>query len=79
MVEMIGELIAGEHAYATDDGIYLSVETIDGYGLLAHQSLDDMRSQESAGAGYQNFHAGTSGYTCSKIRSIIDETRSISS
>jgi cysteinyl-tRNA synthetase len=44
MVEMIGELIAGGNAYATEDGIYLSVETVDGYGLLAHQSLDDMRA-----------------------------------
>ena len=43
MVEMIGELIAGGNAYATEDGIYLSVETVDGYGLLAQQSLDDMR------------------------------------
>jgi len=44
IVEMIGELVASGHAYATDDGIYLSVETVDGYGLLALQSLDDMRS-----------------------------------
>ncbi len=44
MVSMIAELIAADKAYATDDGIYLSVETVDGYGLLAHQSLDDMRS-----------------------------------
>jgi cysteinyl-tRNA synthetase len=44
MVEMIDELIAGGNAYATDDGIYLSVETVDGYGLLAQQSLEDMRS-----------------------------------
>jgi cysteinyl-tRNA synthetase len=44
MVSMIAELIGADKAYATDDGIYLSVETVDGYGLLAHQSLDDMRS-----------------------------------
>jgi cysteinyl-tRNA synthetase len=44
MVEMIAGLLAGGHAYTTDDGIYLAVETVDGYGLLAHQSLDDMRS-----------------------------------
>ena len=44
MVEMIGELIEVGSAYDTDDGIYLSVETVDGYGLLAQQSLDDMRS-----------------------------------
>jgi cysteinyl-tRNA synthetase len=44
MVEMIGELIAGGHAYVTDDGVYMAVETVDDYGLLAHQSIDDMRS-----------------------------------
>jgi cysteinyl-tRNA synthetase len=44
MVEMIGELVSRGNAYATEDGIYLSVETVDGYGLLAQQSLDDMRS-----------------------------------
>ena len=44
MVEMIGELIATDHAYLTDDGVYMSVESVDDYGLLAHQSVDDMRS-----------------------------------
>lgn len=44
MVAMIGELIDKGAAYVTDDGVYLSVESVDDYGLLAHQSLDDMRS-----------------------------------
>ncbi len=44
MVEMIGQLISADHAYLTDDGVYLSVESVDGYGLLAHQSLDEMRA-----------------------------------
>jgi cysteinyl-tRNA synthetase len=44
MVDMIGALIAGGHAYVTDDGVYMSVESVDDYGLLAHQSVDDMRS-----------------------------------
>ena len=44
MVSMIGELIAKGSAYVTSDGVYLSVETVPDYGLLAHQSLDDMRS-----------------------------------
>jgi cysteinyl-tRNA synthetase len=44
MVAMIGELLDRGNAYQTDDGIYLSVETVDGYGLLAHQSLDEMRT-----------------------------------
>ncbi len=42
MVATIGELIDRDAAYVTDDGIYLSVDSVDGYGLLAHQSLDDM-------------------------------------
>jgi cysteinyl-tRNA synthetase len=42
MVELISELVANGSAYTTDDGVYLSVESVPGYGLLAHQSLDDM-------------------------------------
>lgn len=44
MVEMIGELIAADKAYATDDGVYMDVESVDDYGLLALQTLDDMRT-----------------------------------
>jgi cysteinyl-tRNA synthetase len=44
MVEMIGALVASDHAYLTDDGVYMAVESVDDYGLLAHQSVDDMRS-----------------------------------
>ena len=44
MVDMIGRLIESGHAYPTDDGIYMDVQSVDGYGLLAHQSLDEMRS-----------------------------------
>ena len=44
MVEMIGQLKDLGRAYDTEDGIYLSVETVEGYGLLAQQSLDEMRS-----------------------------------
>ena len=42
MVAMIGELVDNGSAYLTDDGVYLSVESVEGYGLLAHQSLDEM-------------------------------------
>ena len=55
MVAMIDDLVERGAAYPTDDGVYLSVEQVDGYGLLAHQSLDDMRAgggdREIAGAG----------------------------
>ncbi len=55
MVEMIGELVAAGTAYLTDDGVYFAVESVDDYGLLAHQSIDDMRSgggdRDVVGAG----------------------------
>jgi cysteinyl-tRNA synthetase len=42
MVELIENLIELDKAYVTTDGVYLSVETVPGYGLLANQSLDDL-------------------------------------
>ena len=47
MVSMISSLVERDAAYITDDGVYLSVESVPDYGLLAHQSLDEM----IAGAG----------------------------
>ncbi len=44
MVELIGELVALDKAYVTDDGVYMDVESVDDYGLLAFQTLDDMRA-----------------------------------
>ena len=44
MVAYIGDLIDRGRAYVTDDGVYFSVESLEGYGLLARQSLDSMRS-----------------------------------
>ena len=55
MVAMIGELIGRDNAYVTADGVYLNVLKVPDYGLLAHQSLDDMLSgggdREVFGAG----------------------------
>jgi cysteinyl-tRNA synthetase len=42
MVDMIGQLVEIGRAYTTEDGVYLSVETVEDYGLLAQQSLADM-------------------------------------
>ncbi len=42
MVALIGRLIDADQAYVTSDGVYLSVDKVDGYGLLAHQSLDQL-------------------------------------
>jgi cysteinyl-tRNA synthetase len=44
MVGLIGELVERDLAYGTSDGVYLCVEKVDGYGLLAHQSLDSLRA-----------------------------------
>ena len=55
MVGMIGELVSRDAAYATSDGVYLSVRSVPDYGLLAHQSLEDMLAgggeREVLGAG----------------------------
>jgi cysteinyl-tRNA synthetase len=42
MVSMISQLVEIGRAYTTDDGVYLSVESVEDYGLLAHQSLDEL-------------------------------------
>ncbi|MDP2290036.1 MAG: cysteine--tRNA ligase, partial [Actinomycetota bacterium] len=42
MVTMIGQLVDIGRAYTTDDGVYLSVETVEDYGLLVNQHLADM-------------------------------------
>ncbi len=44
MVQLIADLVDAGKAYETTDGVYLSVEEIDGYGLLAQQSLEDLRA-----------------------------------
>jgi cysteinyl-tRNA synthetase len=42
MVDMIATLVANGSAYLVEDGVYLSVESVDDYGLLTHQRLSDM-------------------------------------
>ena len=42
MISLIEQLVADGDAYVTDDGVYLAVERVPGYGALAHQSLDDL-------------------------------------
>ena len=44
MVELIAELVDAGKAYETSDGVYLSVDSVPGYGLLARQSLDSLRA-----------------------------------
>jgi cysteinyl-tRNA synthetase len=42
MVALIGGLVEIGRAYTTDDGVYLSIESVEDYGLLAHQRLADL-------------------------------------
>ena len=44
MVALVDELVARGKAYETSDGVYLDVEQVDGYGLLAQQPLDSLRA-----------------------------------
>jgi cysteinyl-tRNA synthetase len=48
MVEMITELAGLGVAYETSDGVYLEVAKVEGYGLLAQQSLESLRSGSRA-------------------------------
>jgi cysteinyl-tRNA synthetase len=44
MVALVADLLRRGVAYETSDGVYLSVDQVDGYGLLARQSLDSLRA-----------------------------------
>jgi cysteinyl-tRNA synthetase len=44
MVALVADLLGLGVAYETSDGVYLDVSQVDGYGLLARQSLDSLRA-----------------------------------
>lgn len=44
MVRLVQDLVDRGAAYETSDGVYLSVDQVPGYGLLAHQPLDTLRA-----------------------------------
>jgi len=44
MIDVIGQLLGSGAAYPTSDGIYLDTSEVSGYGLLAHQPLESLRS-----------------------------------
>jgi cysteinyl-tRNA synthetase len=56
MVDMIAGLVDIGRAYVTDDGVYLSVDTVEDYGLLAQQSLDELL----AGGGEREVYGAAS-------------------
>ena len=43
MVALVGQLMAMDKAYETRDGVYLEVSKVEGYGLLAQQSLESLQ------------------------------------
>ncbi len=51
MVAMVGELVERGVAYETSDGVYLSVDDVPGYGLLARQPLESLRSGARVASG----------------------------
>jgi len=53
MVRLVSDLEDRGAAYETDDGVYLSVDAVDGYGLLAHQSLESLLSGARVDPGEQ--------------------------
>jgi cysteinyl-tRNA synthetase len=44
MVDLISRLMEAGFGYETDNGVYFSSEKVPGYGLLARQSLESLRS-----------------------------------
>ncbi len=46
MVALVARLVDTGHAYTAGDGVYLATDTVEGYGLLAGQSLESLRPGE---------------------------------
>ena len=46
IVELIGELIEGGHAYAVDGDVYFSVRSYPEYGEISHRDVDEMDQGE---------------------------------
>ena len=44
MVKLVEDLVGKGVAYETSDGVYLEVHKVDGYGLLAQQSLESLQA-----------------------------------
>jgi cysteinyl-tRNA synthetase len=42
IVDMIAELVALGHAYATEDGVYYAVKSFPHYGELSHRNVDEL-------------------------------------
>ena len=53
MIDVIEDLLERGAAYPTSDGVYLAVENVEGYGVLAQQDLTKLRSTERVDEGRQ--------------------------
>ncbi len=51
MVDLVADLVRRGAAYVTPDGVYLQVEQVPGYGLLARQPLASLRAGARVEAG----------------------------
>lgn len=51
MIDLIGQLLAQGDAYPTQDGVYLEVSRVPGYGLLAQQDLGELRAGARVNVG----------------------------
>jgi cysteinyl-tRNA synthetase len=51
MVALISTLIDGGHAYVGGDGVYFATDSIEGYGLLARQSVESLKAGARVEAG----------------------------
>ncbi|MGO9455691.1 MAG: cysteine--tRNA ligase [Acidimicrobiales bacterium] len=51
MVSLVVDLVERGVAYETSDGVYLDVDKVDGYGLLARQPLESLRAGARVEAG----------------------------
>ena len=51
MIELIGRLVASGHAYVGGDGVYFSASSVEGYGLLARQSIESLMAGARVEAG----------------------------
>jgi cysteinyl-tRNA synthetase len=51
MVDLIARLVASGHAYLGGDGVYFAADSVEGYGLLARQSIESLRAGARVEAG----------------------------
>jgi cysteinyl-tRNA synthetase len=43
MIELVKKLVENGHAYVSGHGVYFSVEKSDGYGMLSHKHIDELK------------------------------------